>query len=167
MIDNFDFDRELWKLGEDNPAIRETIAKALTPQPGYYSIPTKTPSPTGELEDIVDFVNRVATEEEYQEHQELIEDCKHILEKAQSVTVKTLADALNRLQAVFTILEEDGATLTPREETLKTLDITLLSFIVLYLANTENWKPEEDTGEAPAGDTSQEELEEVAEKILE
>ena len=58
MDDNFM--NEVWKLGLDNPELRETIARSITKESKGYTIPTWYKSKlTGEYEDITINVQEV------------------------------------------------------------------------------------------------------------
>ena len=121
-MNDFSIDKSIWELGVDNPAIQESIIKAVNTANGYYSIPTGdilTSAFSGEdsplkdkviqaidivlkmkLEDILKMKNRV--------RQELI--LKEVLETPLADYEKTLRDIDIVSLAVFTLIKYVAST---------------------------------------------------------
>ena len=130
MDDNFM--NEVWKLGLDNPELRETIARSITKESKGYTIPTWYKSKlTGEYEDITINVQEV-------EDPKLRGIMSTVLKVAQRLTVKDLARLQAILRTGLRAKEATGEKLSDEEETLRDIDILGLALAIIAELTTFN-----------------------------
>ena len=125
---NNDFNKALWKLGEDRPELQKAIARTIV-NAGGYVIPTrKLCKATGEVEDIHIGIADIEDEEH---RGKLIQ----AIRKADSLTVRELAQLLSWERVDLCVREAKGETLTEEEKTLRDIDITTLALYAILKHN--------------------------------
>jgi len=131
---NDDFVKALFANAVEDPSLQQAImnlmGKSGTEKKGY-TIPTRLKSKyTDEVEDIHTY---------YLDMQDMIDDedkkeqLVQVIKTADSMTVENLARRLNCLWVALTAKEAKGEELTDLEKTIRDLDISALTLIILSM----------------------------------
>ena len=123
------FNKELWKLGLDNPELREAIARSIIRESkGYYIATRQKCETTGEVEDVHTWA---FTEELPVDRDSLIK----AIETTDKLTVGELAKVLNCVRIALLEKEAKGERLTDNEKTLRDIDISLFTLSAMCCAS--------------------------------
>ena len=114
-MNEFSIDKSIWDLGADNPAIQESIIKALSTASGYYSIPTG------------DIVTSIFSKDDSPLKDKMVQ----ALDIARNMKVKDLAHIMVELRPALIIKEIEGAELAEYEKTLRDIDIASIAVFSL------------------------------------
>lgn len=126
-----DIDASFWELAGDFPELREALIKAGSE--GLYSIPVRK----WEIEHPADKLptgHTISWELLKMEDPDKREKAIQNIRKIENMTVGQLATLANYASTEYEIREASGQELSPVEQTIKDIDITLLAYYIVRLA---------------------------------